>query len=54
MGTLYLMKTFGLDLETALAQTTFGGNDYGVDGFHYDGSTGNLYIFQFINPATKY
>jgi hypothetical protein len=46
-GTLYLMKTFDLDLETALAQTTFGGRDYGVDGFHFDRSTGNLYLFQF-------
>lgn len=46
-GTLYLMKAFDLDLETALAQTTFGGRDYGVDGFHFDRSTGNLYLFQF-------
>lgn len=46
-GTLYLMREFDMDVETALAQTTFGGRDYGMDGFHFDRSTGNLYLYQF-------
>ncbi len=46
-GVLYLEKTFGLKREDALTQVTFGGHDYGIDAYHFDAATGNLYIFQF-------
>ncbi len=44
---LYLMNEFGLDREIAIEQVAFGGNDYGVDGFHFDQAKRNFYLFQF-------
>src|SRR5207247_2561357 len=29
------------------SQVAFGGNDYGIDGFHFDAEKRNLYLFQF-------
>lgn len=46
-GLLYLEQEFGLDRDRALSQVAFGGNDYGVDGFHFDREKRNLYLFQF-------
>jgi len=46
-GLLYLMQEFGLERERAIEQVAFGGNDYGVDGFHFDSEKRNLYLFQF-------
>jgi hypothetical protein len=46
-GLLYLEQEFGLKREHALVQLAFGGNDYGIDGFHFDGERRNLYLFQF-------
>src|SRR5947208_1440321 len=46
-GLLYLEQEFGVGREQAIAQVAFGGNDYGVDGFHFDGQKRNLYLFQF-------
>ena len=46
-GLLYLMQEFGLDREVAREQVAFGGNDYGIDGFHFDALKRNLYLFQF-------
>jgi len=46
-GLLYLEQEFGLERERALSQVAFGGNDYGVDGFHFDAAKRNLYLFQF-------
>lgn len=46
-GLLYLEQEFALDRDRAIANVTFGGNDYGVDGFHFDGDKRNLYLFQF-------
>lgn len=46
-GLLYLEKEFNLPREQAAVQNAFGGNDYGVDGFHIDGQRRNLYLFQF-------
>lgn len=46
-GLLYLEKEFGLDREEAIPQVAFGGNDYGIDGFHFDREKRNLYLFQF-------
>src|SRR3990172_517232 len=46
-GLIYLEKEMNVPRETAVNQITFGGNDYGIDGFHYDREKRNLYIFQF-------
>jgi hypothetical protein len=46
-GLLYLEKEHNLPRHKALNQITFGGNDYGVDGFYFDEQRRNLYIFQF-------
>ena len=44
---VYLAAEHQIDLDQALLQTTFGGGDYGFDGFHFDPATGNLYLYQF-------
>jgi hypothetical protein len=44
---LYLAQEHGLDMERALMQTTFGGNDYGFDAFHFNPANRNLYLYQF-------
>ncbi|QOJ03669.1 MAG: AIPR family protein [Planctomycetia bacterium] len=46
-GLLYLEQEFGLSREQAAVQVAFGGNDYGIDGFHFDREKRNLYLFQF-------
>jgi len=46
-GLLYLEKEFKLSREEAAIQNAFGGNDYGIDGFHIDPQRRNLYLFQF-------
>lgn len=46
-GLLYLEKEHGVPHEKAVNQVAFGGNDYGLDGFHFDEAKRNLYFFQF-------
>lgn len=46
-GLLYLEQEFGINRDQAVTQVAFGGNDYGLDGFHFDGARRNLYLFQF-------
>jgi hypothetical protein len=46
-GLLYIEKEHGIARDEALNQVAFGGNDYGVDGFHFDGNKHNIYIYQF-------
>lgn len=46
-GVLYLEREFNLDRDRAITQVAFGGNDYGIDGFHFDEQKRNLYLFQF-------
>lgn len=46
-GLLYLEQEFGVERDRAITQVAFGGNDYGIDGFHFDGEKRNLYLFQF-------
>lgn len=46
-GLIYLEKEHGLSREKAVNQIAFGGNDYGIDGFHFDKDRRNLYVFQF-------
>jgi hypothetical protein len=43
----YLAAEHQIEIDQALLQTTFGGNDYGFDAFHFDRTTGNLYLYQF-------
>jgi AIPR protein len=46
-GLLYLEQVHGVPREKAKNQVAFGGNDYGLDGFHFDAERRNLYLFQF-------
>jgi hypothetical protein len=46
-GLLYLEQEYGVERNRAVSQVAFGGNDYGVDGFHFDEPKRNLYLFQF-------
>ncbi|MCL6482351.1 MAG: hypothetical protein K6U02_11555 [Firmicutes bacterium] len=46
-GLLYLEREFGVPRDKAINQIAFGGNDYGIDGFHFDAQRHNLYLFQF-------
>lgn len=46
-GLLYLEQEHKVSREKAVNQIAFGGNDYGVDGFHFDQEKRNLYLFQF-------
>jgi hypothetical protein len=50
-GLLYLEREHGLLREKARNQVAFGGNDYGLDGFHLDPERRNLYLFQFKYSA---
>jgi len=36
-GLLYLEQEFGVERDRTTAQVASGGNDYGVDGFHFEG-----------------
>src|SRR5262245_10473583 len=51
-GLCYLEQEFGLSREKARCQIAFGGNDYGLDGFHFDLNRRNLYLFQFKNSTS--
>jgi hypothetical protein len=46
-GLVYLEREHKVPREKALNHVSFGGNDYGVDGFHFDEDKRNLYLFQF-------
>ena len=35
-GLLYLEQEFGIERARANSQVAFSGNDYGVDGFHFE------------------
>lgn len=46
-GLLYLEREHKVPREKAANQVAFGGNDYGLDAFHFDEERRNLYLFQF-------
>lgn len=46
-GLLYVQHEHDVRREEAVEQVAFGGNDYGIDGFHFDKVKRNLYLFQF-------
>jgi len=51
-GLLYLEQEHKVPREKALNQIAFGGNDFGIDGFHFDLERRNLYLFQFKYTAS--
>jgi hypothetical protein len=44
---LYLMRKHDLQLSVAAKACAFSGNDYGIDAFHIDTASRNLYLYQF-------
>ena len=46
-GLLFLEEFHKVPREKALQQVAFGGEDYGIDGYHYDKVKRHLYLFQF-------
>jgi hypothetical protein len=46
-GLLFLEKEFKLSREEACEQIAYGGNDFGIDGYHVDRQAKNLHLFQF-------
>jgi hypothetical protein len=46
-GLLFLEKEFKLSREEACEQIAYGGNDFGIDGYHIDRQTKNLHLLQF-------
>jgi hypothetical protein len=46
-GLLFLEKEFTLSRDEACEQIAYGGNDFGIDGFHIDRQAKNLHLFQF-------
>ena len=46
-GLIYIEDEYGVPRNKAVNQIAFGGNDYGLDGFHFDRQKKNLYLFQF-------
>ncbi|HQW06911.1 MAG: AIPR family protein [Flavobacteriales bacterium] len=46
-GLLFLEEFHKVPREQALHQIAFGGEDYGIDGYHFDKAKRNLYLFQF-------
>jgi hypothetical protein len=44
--TMHLMNTHLIDKDSAFDQTSFGGSDNGIDGWHYDVRRGELFIYQ--------
>lgn len=46
-GLAFLLQEYRLSEDEAITQIAFGGNDYGVDGFHFDRDRRNFYLFQF-------
>jgi len=46
-GLLFLEQEFRLSRDEACEQIAYGGNDFGVDGYHIDRQTRNLHLFQF-------
>jgi hypothetical protein len=51
-GLCYLETEFEVPRAKAINQIAFGGNDYGLDGFHFDLNRRNLYLFQFKNTTS--
>jgi hypothetical protein len=46
-GLLFLEKDFKVSREDACEQIAYGGNDFGIDGYHIDRQAKNFHILQF-------
>lgn len=46
-GLLFLEKEFRLSRDEASEQIAYGGNDYGIDGYHVDRQARNFHLLQF-------
>ena len=46
VATLHLMNRHGLDLHAAQDQTSRGGNDHGIDAWHYDAESATLTLYR--------
>jgi hypothetical protein len=46
-GLLFLEKEFKLSRDDASEQIAYGGNDFGIDGYHVDRQAKNLHLLQF-------
>jgi hypothetical protein len=46
-GLIYLEQEYNVPREEAINYVSFGGNDYGIDGFFFDRERKNFYLFQF-------
>ncbi len=46
-GLLFLEEFHKVPREQALHQVAFGGEDYGIDGYHFDKAKRHIYLFQF-------
>lgn len=44
---VYLLEEMKIKRDKAVNQISFGGNDYGLDAFHFDEERKNLYLYQF-------
>jgi len=44
---IYLSRHFKIDVEDFAHRVAFGGNDYGIDAYHIDPASRNLYLYQF-------
>src|SRR5438046_3078302 len=53
-GLLYLEQEHKVPREKALNQVAFGGNDYSVDGFHFDEERKNFYLFKYSNSHAQF
>ena len=51
-GLLYLEREHKIPRDASVNQVAFGGNDYGLDGFHFDEQRRNLYLYQFKNSPS--
>jgi hypothetical protein len=53
LGLLFLEEEHHVPRDKAVNQVAFGGNDYGLDGFHFDEKKRNLYLYQFKNSTSS-
>ena len=44
---IYLKNKFKIDISELSGRVAFGRNDYGIDAYHIDLTTKNLYLYQF-------
>src|SRR5689334_2313947 len=44
---MYLSRKFALSPSELAHQVAFNGNDYGIDAYHIDRASKNLYLYQF-------